>query len=224
MNSPMPANSTISSNLRGDLGALHAHDRALQEDVLAAGQVRMKAGRHFDQRADAARAPGSVPRVGLRMRVSSFRIVDLPAPFGPMMPSACPAPTSNDTSLTAQNSSFCSRVARPPAEHPAPPARESDRAGCRGARRAGTSSRPRRRRSNRCAHLDVLRKLEFGAVEDDPRHDQRHHRHGGDAEQTARGRERRRRMQRRPDNASMIGAIGLRRSSVPSRPPTNSIG
>ena len=40
--------------LARDLGALHAHDRALQVDVLAAGQVGMEAGRHFDQRADAA--------------------------------------------------------------------------------------------------------------------------------------------------------------------------
>ena len=40
--------------LARDLGALHAHDRALQEDVLAAGQIGMEAGGDFDQRADAA--------------------------------------------------------------------------------------------------------------------------------------------------------------------------
>ena len=42
-------------------------------------------------------------------------MVDLPAPFGPMMPSASPAPTENDTSRTAQNSSSTSssRTARP---------------------------------------------------------------------------------------------------------------
>ena len=64
--------------LGGDLGALHAHDRALQEHVLAAGQVRMEAGGHFDQRADPAAHLASCRVVGRRMRVSSLRIVDLP--------------------------------------------------------------------------------------------------------------------------------------------------
>ena len=45
--------------LPGDLGALHSHDRALEEHVLPAGQVRMKAGRHFDQRASASAEPRS---------------------------------------------------------------------------------------------------------------------------------------------------------------------
>ena len=31
------------------------------------------------------------PSVGRRILVSSFRMVDLPAPFGPMIPSASPA-------------------------------------------------------------------------------------------------------------------------------------
>ena len=54
MKSWSPANSTISSNLARDLAALHAHDRALQVDVLASGQVGMEAGGHLDERADAA--------------------------------------------------------------------------------------------------------------------------------------------------------------------------
>ena len=37
-----------------DLGALHPHDRALQKDVLAAGQIGMEPGGDFDQRAGAA--------------------------------------------------------------------------------------------------------------------------------------------------------------------------
>ena len=40
--------------LAGDLGLPHAHDRALQEDVLAAGEIGMEAGGDFNQRADAA--------------------------------------------------------------------------------------------------------------------------------------------------------------------------
>ena len=38
----------------------------------------------------------------------SFRIVDLPAPLGPMIPKASPAATWNETSRTAQNSSSAS--------------------------------------------------------------------------------------------------------------------
>ena len=45
------------------------------------------------------------PSVGRRIFVSSFRTVDLPAPFGPMIPSASPRRASSDTSLSAQNSS-----------------------------------------------------------------------------------------------------------------------
>ena len=77
----------------GGLAALHAHDGALEKHVLAAGQVRMKSGGDLDQRADAAAHLRS-PRVGRRILVSSFSIVDLPAPFGPMMPSASPGLTS----------------------------------------------------------------------------------------------------------------------------------
>ena len=51
-----------------DLGALHPHDRALQEHVLAAGEIRMKAGGDLDQRAgaaaDLARARGSAAESG----------------------------------------------------------------------------------------------------------------------------------------------------------------
>ena len=59
---PMSANSTISSNLRCDLRALHAEDRAVQKDVLAAGQLGMEAGADLEQRAD----PPAEPRPALR--------------------------------------------------------------------------------------------------------------------------------------------------------------
>ncbi len=36
--------------LARDLGALHPHDRALQEHVLPTGQIGMKSGGHFNQR------------------------------------------------------------------------------------------------------------------------------------------------------------------------------
>ena len=54
MNSLTPGELDDLVELPCDLGALHAHDRALQEDVLAAGQIRVEAGGDLDQRADAA--------------------------------------------------------------------------------------------------------------------------------------------------------------------------
>ena len=54
MNCSTSAKATISSNLRCDLGAPHAEDRAAQVDVLAASQLRMEAGADLEQAADAA--------------------------------------------------------------------------------------------------------------------------------------------------------------------------
>ena len=50
----MSANSTISSKRRADLGAAHAEDGAVEEDVLAPGQLRVEAGPDLEQRADPA--------------------------------------------------------------------------------------------------------------------------------------------------------------------------
>ena len=49
-----PANSTISSKLACDLAAPHPEDRAVQVDVLAAGQLGVEAGADLEQAADAA--------------------------------------------------------------------------------------------------------------------------------------------------------------------------
>jgi hypothetical protein len=43
----------------------------------------------------------AVPLVGSNMPVSIFRVVDLPAPFGPRKPTICPAGTSNESESTA---------------------------------------------------------------------------------------------------------------------------
>ena len=48
------AKSTISSNLRSISRPPHAEDRAVQEDVLAAGQLGVEAGADLEQRPDAA--------------------------------------------------------------------------------------------------------------------------------------------------------------------------
>ena len=68
MNGSISANATMASNLASDLRALHAQDRAVQEDVLAPGQLRVEPGSDLEQRPDAAaqlhlaRSVGSVTR------------------------------------------------------------------------------------------------------------------------------------------------------------------
>jgi hypothetical protein len=42
------------TELGGDLLSPHAEHRSTEEDVLAAGQLRVKPGSHFDQRREAA--------------------------------------------------------------------------------------------------------------------------------------------------------------------------
>ena len=44
----------------------------------------------------------ALPSVGVVIRVRIFSSVDLPAPFGPMMPISSPSCASKDTSRTAQ--------------------------------------------------------------------------------------------------------------------------
>ena len=59
-----PEKSTISSNLRRSRAA-HPEDRAVQEHVLAPGQLRMEAGPDLEETADAAanlRSPSSARR------------------------------------------------------------------------------------------------------------------------------------------------------------------
>ena len=47
----------------------------------------------------------TTPEVGLPMPAISFSIVLLPEPLRPMMPNVLPAPTSNDTPLSASRAS-----------------------------------------------------------------------------------------------------------------------
>ena len=96
--------------LAPDLGARHAEDRAVEIDVLAAGQFGMEAGADLEQAGDAAPDGDAAPRVGSVMRERIFNSVDLPAPLRPMMPSTSPRLTSKLTSLSAQNSSTSSPV------------------------------------------------------------------------------------------------------------------
>ena len=52
-NRSTPANATISSKRRAISRTLHAEDRAVQEDVLAARELGVEAGADLEQRADA---------------------------------------------------------------------------------------------------------------------------------------------------------------------------
>ena len=89
--------------LRVDLAPPHAEDRAVQVDVLAAGQLGVEAGADLEQRADAAAHHGSpLGRVGDRERI--FSSVVLPAPFRPTIPTTSPSSTSKETSRSAQSS------------------------------------------------------------------------------------------------------------------------
>ena len=87
--------------LCGDLGPRHAEDRAVEEDVLAAGQLGVKARADLEQ----ARRPASQPdhpagRLG--DPGEDFSSVLLPAPLRPMMPTTSPVLDVEVTSLSAQ--------------------------------------------------------------------------------------------------------------------------
>ena len=160
----MPENSTISVELPIDLRALHPHDRALEVDVLSTGQILMKASGHFNQGTHAS--PQLTPSLRRAQDfLRSFRTVDLPAPFGPMIPSASPRRVSREASLSAQNSSLfnsCSaRTARLMSD------------GIRS--RSAVWRSVRRKRFHTCSNVmpgcptsDVLRELIFRTMEYNP--------------------------------------------------------
>ena len=96
----------MASNCLAISRLLHAQDRAVQEDVLAARQFRVEACADFEQAAD---APVQVYLAGRRFRDAAERILSsvlLPAPLRPMMPTTSPFLMSNSTSLSAQKVSF----------------------------------------------------------------------------------------------------------------------
>jgi hypothetical protein len=77
------------------------HD-PVDENVLAAGDLRMEPGAELDQRGNAAET-FTVPLDGLVMPATSFSSVLFPEPFRPMTPSVRPRGTVSDTSLSAVN-------------------------------------------------------------------------------------------------------------------------
>ena len=93
-----------------DLALGEPEDRAVQEDVLAAAQLRVEAGAELEERRDTT-AHVTPPRSGCRMPARHLSIVLLPDPLGPMTPNVDPVGTSNDTPFNAQNSSYRARRA-----------------------------------------------------------------------------------------------------------------
>ncbi len=72
--------------LRVDLAPLHPEDRAVEEDVLAPGELGVEARPDLEDAADAAADRQAVPSVGGVIRVRSFSSVDLPGAVAPDEP------------------------------------------------------------------------------------------------------------------------------------------
>ena len=167
MNCSTSANSTISSNLRCDLAPLHAEDRAVQEDVLAAGQLGVEAGADLEQAARRGPRISARPSVGVVMRERIFSSVDLPAPLRPMTPSTSPS-RDLERDVAERPDLLVIVVARLAAETPARALH--DRVAQRsvaapGARRCGTASRARRRGSRRHQIVSAKRGSERAEVQ-----------------------------------------------------------
>ena len=84
-----------------DLVALHPEDGAIQVDIVAAGQFRMKAGPDFEQRTNPP-VKLSVPVGRLSDTAEDLEQCAFPAPFRPMMPTTSPRLISKETSFRAQ--------------------------------------------------------------------------------------------------------------------------
>ena len=80
--------------LLAHVSALEAVDRAVEEDVLAAGQVGVETRAELEQRARPARRRRHCPDVGLMIPESRRRSVVLPEPLRPTRPIALPGSTS----------------------------------------------------------------------------------------------------------------------------------
>src|SRR5438128_131804 len=103
------------------LGAAHAEDPSLQQQVLAAGRRAVDA-RLLGHVADRAPRPVRVPHdvvpgdervagVGARQVVRTRTVVDLPAPFGPSRPKTSLSRTAKSTPSSACTSPY--RLWRP---------------------------------------------------------------------------------------------------------------
>ena len=90
---------------RVDLPLATAEDRAVQVDVLAAGQLGVEARPQLEQRRDLSRRSGSSRCPGRRMRAMHLSSVRLARAVLADQAEGRPCGISNDTSRSAQNSS-----------------------------------------------------------------------------------------------------------------------
>ena len=104
-----------------DLRPAHAEDRAVEEDVLAPGQLGVEAGPDLEQRARRGRSPRPSPRVGSVIRERIFSSVLLPAPLWPIRPTTSPRWTVIEKSRSAQSvlASLLRAAARQPLQRAA---------------------------------------------------------------------------------------------------------
>jgi hypothetical protein len=102
MNCSSSANATTLVEALGNGALRETEHHAVDEDVLAAGDFRMKPGAELDERGHTS-LNFYRSDVGLPMPAISFSIVLLPDPFRPMSPNVRPASTSKDTSFSASS-------------------------------------------------------------------------------------------------------------------------
>jgi hypothetical protein len=80
---------------------VHAEDRAVEVDVLTAGEFRVEPVPTSSSELTRPRMT-AWPFVGSTIRLSTLSSVDLPAPLRPITPSTSPRATSKLMSLSAQ--------------------------------------------------------------------------------------------------------------------------
>ena len=80
-----------------------AQQRTVEIDVLARGELWVKARAELDERGDVARTV-QVPSLGSSTPAMILSMVDLPEPLVPTRPTTSPRPTLNEMCFKARNS------------------------------------------------------------------------------------------------------------------------
>src|SRR5689334_9673743 len=94
-----------------DLGLAHAENRAVEIDVLATREFRMKTRADFQERSNAA-IDVCAPACWTSDARQDFQKRALAAPFRPIMPTTSPRSISKETSCSAQIWPFCKFLER----------------------------------------------------------------------------------------------------------------
>ena len=108
-NSLSSAKSSTASRRRARLAPAEAHHHAVEDDVLARGELGVEAHAELDERRQAARPRGSGRRRRGRCSTMIFSSVLLPEPLRPTIPKNSPWWTSNEMSRSARCSRYSTR-------------------------------------------------------------------------------------------------------------------